>query len=187
MNFWANPVHSSSPGNLHEKGHIEDKHWCVKEARSWTLSSEAVWQSGGRLGAGHSQGPFWQVTGIGLRVYGRAGPLSSTISLLPASHLLADHRWWEDRKCFVSLRQRWATASEGERGEWKSWLKIQHSKKEDHGIRSHHFMQIDGETMETWQTLFSWAPKSLQILTAAMKLKDARSLEEQLWPTETAY
>ena len=31
----------------------------------------------------------------------------------------------------------------------KSWLKTQHSKKEDHGIPSHHFMQIDGETMET--------------------------------------
>ena len=29
---------------------------------------------------------------------------------------------------------------EGERGEWKSWLKIQHSKNEDHGIQSHHFM-----------------------------------------------
>ena len=27
-----------------------------------------------------------------------------------------------------------------ERGEWKSWLKAQHSEKEDHGIRSHHFM-----------------------------------------------
>ena len=43
--------------------------------------------------------------------------------------------------------------------------------------------QIDGETMETWQTLFSWAPKSLQMVTAAMKLKDAYSLEEKLWPT----
>ena len=32
--------------------------------------------------------------------------------------------------------------------------------------------QIDGETMETGQTLFSWAPKSLQVVTAAMKLKD---------------
>ena len=31
----------------------------------------------------------------------------------------------------------------------KSWLKTQHSKNEDHGIQSHHFMQIDGETMET--------------------------------------
>ena len=41
---------------------------------------------------------------------------------------------------------------------------------------------IDGETMETVQTLFSWAPKSLQMMTAAMKLKDACSLEEKLWP-----
>ena len=43
--------------------------------------------------------------------------------------------------------------------------------------------QIDGETMEQWQILFSWAPKSLQMVTAAMKLKDACSLEEKLWPT----
>ena len=39
--------------------------------------------------------------------------------------------------------------------------------------------QVDGETMET-ETLFSWAPKSLQMVTAAMKLKDAYSLEEKL-------
>ena len=42
--------------------------------------------------------------------------------------------------------------------------------------------QIDGETMET-KTLFFWAPKSLQMVTAAMKLKDACSLGEKLWPT----
>ena len=40
--------------------------------------------------------------------------------------------------------------------------------------------QIDGETMETVTDLFSWAPKSLQVVTAAMKLKDACSLEEKL-------
>ena len=40
--------------------------------------------------------------------------------------------------------------------------------------------QIDGETMETVTRLFSWAPKSLRILTQAMKLKDACSLEEKL-------
>ena len=34
-----------------------------------------------------------------------------------------------------------------------------------------------------WQNLFSWAPKSLQMVTAAMKLKEACSLEEKLWPT----
>ena len=43
--------------------------------------------------------------------------------------------------------------------------------------------QIDGETMETGQTLFSWAPKSLQMVTAALKSKDAWSLEEKLWAT----
>ena len=36
---------------------------------------------------------------------------------------------------------------ENERGEWKSWLKAQHSENEDHGIQSHHVM--DGETMQT--------------------------------------
>ena len=40
--------------------------------------------------------------------------------------------------------------------------------------------QIDGETMETVMDLFSWAPKSLQMVTVAMKLKDACSLEEKL-------
>ena len=39
--------------------------------------------------------------------------------------------------------------------------------------------QIDGETMQT-VTLFSWAPKSLQMVIAAMKLKDICSLEENL-------
>ena len=43
--------------------------------------------------------------------------------------------------------------------------------------------QIDGETVEQWDTLFSWAPKSLQLVTAAMKLEDTCSLEEELWPT----
>ena len=43
--------------------------------------------------------------------------------------------------------------------------------------------QIDGKQWKQWETLFSWAPKSLQMVTAAMKLKDACSLEEKLWPT----
>ena len=40
--------------------------------------------------------------------------------------------------------------------------------------------QIDGETVETVTDLFSWAPKSLQMVTAAMKLKDTYSLEGKL-------
>ena len=41
--------------------------------------------------------------------------------------------------------------------------------------------EIDGETVETVSDF--WAPKSLQMVTAAMKLKDVCSLEEKLWPT----
>ena len=40
--------------------------------------------------------------------------------------------------------------------------------------------EIDGETVEQCQTLFFWAPRSLWMVTAAMKLKDAYSLEEKL-------
>ena len=40
--------------------------------------------------------------------------------------------------------------------------------------------QIDGETVEIMQTLFWGAPKSLQLVSAAMKLKDTYSLEEKL-------
>ena len=40
--------------------------------------------------------------------------------------------------------------------------------------------EIDGETVEQCQTLFFWAPKSLQMVTAAMKLKDAYSFEGKL-------
>ena len=43
--------------------------------------------------------------------------------------------------------------------------------------------EIDGETVETGADFFGGAPKSLQMVTAAMKLKDAYSLEEKLWPT----
>ena len=43
--------------------------------------------------------------------------------------------------------------------------------------------QIDGEKWKQWQTLFSWAPKSLRMVTAAMKLKDTSSMEEKLWQT----
>ena len=43
--------------------------------------------------------------------------------------------------------------------------------------------EIDGETVETVSALFWGAAKSLQMVTAAMKLKDAYSLEGKLWPT----
>ena len=47
--------------------------------------------------------------------------------------------------------------------------------------------EIDGETVETVSDFILGAPKSLQMVTAAMKLKDTYSLEEKLWPTLIAY
>jgi len=43
--------------------------------------------------------------------------------------------------------------------------------------------QIDGEQWKQWEALFWGAPKSLQMVTSAIKLKDTCSLEEKLWPT----
>ena len=72
-------------------------------------------------------------------------------------------------------------SDESERGEWKSWLKAQHSENEDHGVRSHHFRANRwGNSGNSGQTSFFWAPKSLQMVTTAMKLKDAYSLEGKL-------
>ena len=42
---------------------------------------------------------------------------------------------------------------------------------------------INGENVEQWQILFSWAPKSMQMVMAAIELKDSCSLEEKLWQT----
>ena len=69
---------------------------------------------------------------------------------------------------------------ESERGEWKSWLKSQHSKNLDHGIWSHHFMQIDRETVADFSSLGS---KITANGNCSMKLKDSYCLEGKLWPT----
>ena len=44
-----------------------------------------------------------------------------------------------------------------------------------------------GKQWKQWKTLFSLAPKALQMVAAVMKLKEACSSEEKLWPTYTAY
>ena len=67
--------------------------------------------------------------------------------------------------------------------EWKSWLKTQHSNTKIMASNPITSLQIDGETMETVTDFIFLGSKLLQMVTAAMKLKDACSLEEKLWPT----
>ena len=62
----------------------------------------------------------------------------------------------------------------------KIGLKLNIQKTKDHGIWSHHLWQIDGETVETVADFIFGTPKSLQLVTAAMKLKDSCSLKEKL-------
>ena len=65
---------------------------------------------------------------------------------------------------------------EGERGEWKHWLKAQHSKI--HGIQSYHFMANRWGKGENNDRFYFLGLQSLWMVTEAMKLKDTCSLEE---------
>ena len=79
------------------------------------------------------------------------------------------------------LRRTKEPLDKGER-EWKGWVKTQHSKNEDHGVWSHHFMANRcGKKRKQW--LYFLAPKSLQAVTAAMKFKNASSFKEKPWQT----
>ena len=65
----------------------------------------------------------------------------------------------------------------------KSWLKAQIQKTKIMALGPITSWEIEGETVETVSDFIFWgAPKSLQMVTAAMKLKDAYSLEGKLWP-----
>ena len=67
-----------------------------------------------------------------------------------------------------------------EEGE-KAGLKLHIQKTKIMAYSSITSWQIEEKQWKQWQTLFSWAPKSLQMVTAAIKLKDPCSLEEKLW------
>ena len=72
---------------------------------------------------------------------------------------------------------------ESERGEWKVGLKLNIQKTKIMASGPITSWEIDRETVETVSDFILGAPKSLQRVIAAMKLKDAYSLEEKLWPT----
>ena len=76
---------------------------------------------------------------------------------------------------------------ESERGEWKNWLKAQHSETKIMASGPITSWQIDGEIVEMVKDfffffVFAGALKLQQMVTADMKLKEACSLEEKFWP-----
>ena len=79
----------------------------------------------------------------------------------------------------AEIEEELESVDESERGEWKSWLKVQHSETQDHGIQSHHFKANRwGNNGNSDRLSFLGLQKSLRIVTAAMKLKDIWFLEE---------
>ena len=70
----------------------------------------------------------------------------------------------------------------GERREWKAGFKLNIQKTKIMASSPITSWQIDGETANSGRLYLGGALKSLQMVTAAMKLKDACSLEEKLWP-----
>ena len=79
----------------------------------------------------------------------------------------------EELKSFLKVKE------ESEKADLK--LNIQKTKTMASGLITS--WQIDGEIVEKWQTLLFGLQKSLQMVAAAMKLKDTCSFEEELWPT----
>ena len=83
----------------------------------------------------------------------------------------------------------WQKAKKNYRASWWKWksekvgLKLNIQKTKIIASDPITSWQIEGETMETVRDFILGAPKSLQMVTAAMKLKDACSLKKKLWPT----
>ena len=95
-------------------------------------------------------------------------PFSSCLQSFPASGSFQMSQWKETKE----------PLDESEKGEWKSWLKTQHSKTKIMAPGPITSWQIDGKNANS-DRLFSWAPKSLWMVTVAMKLKDTWSLEKK--------
>ena len=80
---------------------------------------------------------------------------------------------WQKVKNFLKVKE----------GSEKAGLKFNIQKTKIMASGPITWWQIYGGTVETVTDFIFWAPKSLQMLTAAMELKDTYSLEKQLWPT----
>ena len=91
-------------------------------------------------------------------------------------------RYADDTILMSESEEELKSLDESERIGWKSWLKVHIQKTKIMVSGAITSLQKDGETVETVTGLFCWAPKSLQMVIAAMKLKDVYSLEGKLWP-----
>ena len=143
----------------------------------------------------------WLKTGKGLCQNSILSPCSFNLYLTYNLHASCKMPGWMKYKLEIRLPQEISTTSDMqmillywqkvkrtkeplkvERVEWKSCLKLNIQKIKIKASSPTTPWQIDEENVRTLQILFSRTPKSLWMETAATKLKDACSFEENLWP-----
>ena len=98
-----------------------------------------------------------------------------------AGRKINNRRYADDTTLTAKAKKTKEPCDESERGEWKSCLKLKILETKIMASGPISSWQIDGEKMETVRDFNFGVQKSLQIVTAAMKLKDACSLDEKLW------
>ena len=125
--------------------------------------------------------PGSSIHGIFQKEYWSGVPLPSA-RITIARRNINNFRYADDTTLMAKSEVTKEPFDEGERGEWKNWLKTQHSENEDGGIWFYHFMVNRWGKYGHWHISFSWALKSLRTVTTAMKFKDV-CLEEKLWTT----
>ena len=144
--------------------------------------SKASPRSVGRCEASlvRSQGTRWERPGVG-GGKARQALLGKTLHARRRVWAVSGNKWrilsrvatMNKLQCHFSMKQENQTKYIRKRRSW-------------HPVPLLHVKQM-GKQWKQCQTLFWGAPKSLQLVTAAMKLKDAYSLEGKLWPTQIAY
>ena len=100
-----------------------------------------------------------------------------------AGRNITNLRYADDTTFMAESEEELETLDESKRRKWKVGFKLNIQKTKIMASGPITSWQIDGETWKQCQTLFWGAPKLLQMVIAAMKLKDSYSLEEKLWPT----
>ena len=107
-----------------------------------------------------------------------AGPDESRAEIKTAARNISNLRYTDDTTLRAESKEELKSRSLRVKEETeRAGLKLNVQKLR---FWSHHFMGKEGEKWKQWQTLFSWAPKPLWTVTAAMKLKDACYLEGKL-------
>ena len=99
----------------------------------------------------------------------RLGEAQARIKI--AGRNINNHRYADDTTLMAQSQEELKNPLMKVKGEWTSCLKTQHLKNYDHGVWPHHFMGNRWGNSRNSDRLYFWAPKSLQMVTSAMKLK----------------